>query len=1644
MQDRSPRSETSGHSRSGKGDGATRKSERQSEGGAGKLKRLVKRHSLTLNFPLMLEPKRVHNAEDVELGLNTNREVLWSDESVGENSRDDILDMSDAFPEISKWTLSFQDTELEEAFKLHISGLTRGKVRRALLILTLFNLLLGIMEPFLGYSQDALIPVGVARAVAVVLGAVLFGLCLLLSEQAFYTGINKRLPLIYFFFSVALIGMSLFTVLFWKNLKECPHYSFFSGEWSLPTELLYTVVLFSSGMRISWACWVFNVHLILGLVLPIILMKLADVSDLQSCFYNWSICFVPLLGILCAVQGFTLELQIRKDFITRCNIYRDRKRRNEIIESMLPRDIADKLMEGQRPQNLLRRHDSVTILFIYVANFKDLSLKFGAADIVRFLHLLYTQFDHATDHQNVYKVEAIAESYICMTGIMRGLTKKKNSRSTPPDKEPDKALKMAELLMAIASKVKTPDNKQVELKIGIHTGKVVAGITGFKSYSYHMFGDTINTASRMASTCKTGAVQISAATYQAVSTDFKLVCKQNAPVLCKGKGEMQTYSPDFDPEAAAHLLDSFIKFLKIKNSYNPLFTEVSAGNGSHKSLPVSLAASGKEKTMMEKIRVKGLKFVFKKKDGSYCSIGSVEHRRSSLEGLLPRMGSSTHRWGTQSLFRTPTANHMESQTASRTPSGLGRSPKSLAMGSVNRMGSHATFRTPRGLGRTPRSFLDPPRPSKTPRVMAHSSMSMTSCQLRNLNTGRKPSLKQRCSTDTQASCRLLAVDESRPKASARSSNKEPWERVRTKTSSVALASLAFKAQTSRDFEPYQPPAPLVPETFTNIEQDFCQSHNQASVPAIRRFFYIVAAILLAVLYLFDIMLQHEMTMIVKARITIRIATLGMLMLLIYASHKWKAWFTYNLQLICSVAAVVFCLHANQELLWKSTSAHSNISVNIIIIIAISTLMGLRYHYTNAANFCCIIIYGMEIFCATDQLKLNSVGFLTFQIFSAYVGSYECLKLEIEQRYNYLHKAILEHDNLLSEKLLKNMFPGSHHIHALIKDIPVLDDLDRVTILFSDFKGYTAWCNKQEDPETVYKVLNKIYNAFDKHLDEQGVYKLETIGDAFVVVGGLKGFKSRENHALAIIKFAFCILYELEMITKQLNLDFVMRIGVHTGPAVGGVVGIKKPRYLCWGKSSLIANLLESCGTPGRILVSRETLLELTSHQLAINGLQREENHAEVKLGDEVIQSFFINGEARRFVTVSLDTALQVMTRENSSIQDRQSRWGLLSSEKNLLTGIEKGLRKVGNSFIANRRGSMPSLRNLRNSLSRSSPTLRNIPTLDDTLRKDSTTPTTSTSPKPEGARRKSLTFHNFFKRRSRNSQESVGSNDGFNRLKTTESNDGYILGKGRGSSVVVPVNDKGTIQAYTHPITANRRQSYSFDVDAAVPGSYDSYDDPSLGYSFQASPEKQGSFYSASGDNRLKSHQEEEEDLYELEDAQAMSKTIKVLINPARNPVAKRVTTGYNEDSDCEKRDSLSYQFSLGQTSEGSRGFEDADHKEAPAHEASARLSLDERIEKYKKNPKSEMLTRGPILPGSVQSTGDVEPLTMVEALGRTGNGEIHRISQLPRAEGDTPVSSAKRIFCPETTNSNLVKLASRSDCFSDECVKNIPSLDTH
>lgn len=214
----------------------------------------------------------------------------------------------------------------------------------------------------------------------------------------------------------------------------------------------------------------------------------------------------------------------------------------------------------------------------------------------------------------------------------------------------------------------------------------------------------------------------------------------------------------------------------------------------------------------------------------------------------------------------------------------------------------------------------------------------------------------------------------------------------------------------------------------------------------------------------------------------------------------------------------------------------------------------------------------------------------------------------------------EHER--SERLLLNLMPAS--IAERLKREPdevIADDLPSVTILFADIVGFTARAAALPAGRLV-RFLNRIFLEFDRLAEEHGLEKIKTIGDAYMVAGGLP--EPRGDHASAVADMALDMLEVMRNLSEEFGEDVSVRIGIHSGPAVAGVIGERKQFYDVWGDTVNIAARMESHGEPGWVQVSPQA-------KQAIGPLFDfiERGLIEVK-GKGPMELFFLTGRIQRF------------------------------------------------------------------------------------------------------------------------------------------------------------------------------------------------------------------------------------------------------------------------------------------------------------------------------------------------------------------------------------------------------------------------------
>lgn len=225
-----------------------------------------------------------------------------------------------------------------------------------------------------------------------------------------------------------------------------------------------------------------------------------------------------------------------------------------------------------------------------------------------------------------------------------------------------------------------------------------------------------------------------------------------------------------------------------------------------------------------------------------------------------------------------------------------------------------------------------------------------------------------------------------------------------------------------------------------------------------------------------------------------------------------------------------------------------------------------------------------------QIRVNSlqdrrrqVRLFTLMVLAVFI--YIFLSLASNQRKRLRAEKNLRQQQEKTEMLLLNVLPQAIASRLKDGDEAIADNFAEVTVLFADIVGFTE-ISSRIAPQQVVSLLNQVFSAFDYLAEIHGLEKIKTVGDAYMVVGGLPN--PRTDHVEAVLDMALDMRVAISKVSQELGEDCQIRIGVNTGPVVAGVIGIKKFIYDLWGDTVNVASRMESQGIPGEIQITAET------------------------------------------------------------------------------------------------------------------------------------------------------------------------------------------------------------------------------------------------------------------------------------------------------------------------------------------------------------------------------------------------------------------------------------------------------------------------
>ena len=208
-------------------------------------------------------------------------------------------------------------------------------------------------------------------------------------------------------------------------------------------------------------------------------------------------------------------------------IKKEKEKSDNLLLNILPKDIANRLKSGEKL--IADKHNEVSVLFADIVEFTPQSKKLNPREIVTILNTIFSKFDDLSAKYNIEKIKTIGDSYFAVSGL------NENSQDSAVN-----LIKMALKMLQSIVKINNESNlMELGIRIGIHSGPVVAGVIGKNKFAYDLWGSTVNMASRMESTGTKNKIQISDRTYNLVKESFNF--KKREKVDVKGIGLLDTY-----------------------------------------------------------------------------------------------------------------------------------------------------------------------------------------------------------------------------------------------------------------------------------------------------------------------------------------------------------------------------------------------------------------------------------------------------------------------------------------------------------------------------------------------------------------------------------------------------------------------------------------------------------------------------------------------------------------------------------------------------------------------------------------------------------------------------------------------------------------------------------------------------------------------------------------------------------------------------------------------------------------------------------------------------------------------------------------------------------------------------------------------
>jgi class 3 adenylate cyclase len=232
-------------------------------------------------------------------------------------------------------------------------------------------------------------------------------------------------------------------------------------------------------------------------------------------------------NLLLARQRDELDLEVQE---RTKELRLEKQKSDDLLRNILPEEVANELKEKGSAD--AKQFDMVTVMFTDFKGFTKISERLSPSQLVEEIHICFKAFDDIIERHNIEKIKTIGDAYMCAGGLPV-------SNETHAADVVNAAIEIRQFMQEHLEQKKLAGEEVFEIRIGIHTGPVVAGIVGIRKFAYDIWGDTVNVASRLESSGEAGKINISGSTYEYVKDQF--ACTHRGKIEAKNKGQIDMY-----------------------------------------------------------------------------------------------------------------------------------------------------------------------------------------------------------------------------------------------------------------------------------------------------------------------------------------------------------------------------------------------------------------------------------------------------------------------------------------------------------------------------------------------------------------------------------------------------------------------------------------------------------------------------------------------------------------------------------------------------------------------------------------------------------------------------------------------------------------------------------------------------------------------------------------------------------------------------------------------------------------------------------------------------------------------------------------------------------------------------------------------